>query len=110
MPRVFVKRKDGKRGIDEETREASCGPLSLNVSLARAHGYSQKQIDRMFETVSRLAKKESGISTRRFPDRNAKQLGTVIFLGPCCLCDGKGTEKGPGYCHACEGRLKRIEL
>lgn len=115
----IMKLRFKRPAIDEETREVHFGPVGLDCSLARAHGYSEKQLERMHDAIKRLVTKESAIARRRYPERNHDEDGTWIFLGPCCKCDGfgrgprsedpKGFQVGAAYCAACEGKLKRIE-
>lgn len=65
--------------IDEETQSASVGPLSLDVTMARGHGWSEKQIERVAEQIRVLSRRNGAISHRRGPVKGC----------PCVSCDPK---------------------
>jgi hypothetical protein len=87
--RYHFRRRGGKleiiwpkrRPIDDETREVSWGCLSLNVSLARGHGWSEKQLDRVHDQLAKIAKKESRIAGKAHPERFEDEHGVSVFVG-----------------------------
>lgn len=84
--------RDHRSFIDEETRDASCGPLLIDCDLARLHGWSEKQINRAFELVSVIARKEAGIVQRTKPELFRKRDGVSVFVGR------KKKTKNPRHC------------
>lgn len=63
--------------IDDETQSVSRGAVSIDVEMARRHGWSDKAILRAFEAVSAIAAKEYALSHRNGPVKNC----------PCVVCD-----------------------
>lgn len=112
----LMRSRERKSGIDEETQEISYGHcFTLDVASARSHGFSEKQIDRIFLAMKKIMDRELPIAQRRFPDRYKDEGGTTVFDGPCCVCDnGRKKEhlssavvEGARYCWACKTRWLR---
>lgn len=66
-----------RRWIDEETHSTGVGPLSLDVAMARRHGWSEKQINRVAEQIGVLSRRNAAISHRNGP----------VPACPCVVCD-----------------------
>lgn len=65
--------------IDGETHSASVGSLSIDVDMARSHGWSEKAIFRAFERIGKLSRRENALAHRNGRIKNC----------PCCVCDFK---------------------
>lgn len=63
--------------IHPDTRDACCGAISLNVELARRFGWSEKALNRAFDQISRISKREGALSHRAGPVNGC----------PCVTCD-----------------------
>lgn len=63
--------------LDSEIQSFGVGPLNLDVSLARLHGWSEKQIARVADAIGKLARKEGSIAERRHPEL-AKENGVSV--------------------------------
>ena len=60
---------------------ASMGPVSLDVSMAKAHGWSDAALARAWAALEAVARRESGYARRRYPDRYKKVGGVVVYIG-----------------------------
>lgn len=67
--------------INEETREIGTAAVTLDVTLARAYGLSEKAIVRLWERMSTAARSELRLSHRK------GRVRTCV----CVDCDPKGT-------------------
>ncbi len=66
--------------IDDETREASHGPLSIDVEMARAHGWSEKSILACYAILCRESNMRGAAGERAHPDRfEVLECGTKAF-------------------------------
>lgn len=63
--------------VDKDTRAASIGPVTLNVAMARRHGWSEEAINRAVKEIGRISRTESSIAHRRGPVKGC----------PCVYCD-----------------------
>lgn len=63
------------------THSFGVGPISLDVQMAREHGWSDKQLLRAMDKIEDLSKKESRIAVRRHPERYARMNGVLVFQG-----------------------------
>jgi hypothetical protein len=69
-------------GIDAETIEAGCGPVVLDVAMARDHGWSEEQIRRAFEEIRRVAIQEGLIAKVAHPEMyETDEFGNSVFVG-----------------------------
>lgn len=68
-------------GIDEDTLEIGQGPLNLDVAMARAHGWTEEQIARTWETLQALADLEGGAAQERCPHLYRVEGGETVFVG-----------------------------
>lgn len=66
-------------GID--TEEWGIGPVALDCVLARAHGWSEADLNAAAQALRRIALRYGGRARRRFPSRYAVDNGVVIFTG-----------------------------
>lgn len=65
--------------IDEETQSVSCGAASIDVVMARRHGWSDKAIERAYAAVQKVSRRESALAHRNGPVQGC----------PCVVCDPK---------------------
>lgn len=63
--------------IRETTEEIACGPVELDVKMARRHGWSERAIERAWKALSAISKREGGLAHRRGP----------VAGCPCIVCD-----------------------
>lgn len=54
--------------IDDQTGSVGIGCVAIDCEMARKHGYTNRQLERLFNAVTSLARKETGIAKRRHPD------------------------------------------
>lgn len=71
--------KRNRRWINEETQSTAVGPISLDVAMARRHGWSEKQIERVAKRLGAISRFNKTLSHRK---------GPVKFC-PCVVCDPK---------------------
>lgn len=76
-----MKRRHAKRAQTLGSH-ASMGPVSLNVGMAQAHGWSDKALERAWKALEAVARRESGYARRRHPERYKKIGGVVVYIGP----------------------------
>jgi hypothetical protein len=87
MRKRFSFRYPKRSDIDDETREVGVGPLNLDVTMARGHGWTEKAIKRTADLIQKIAKRESAYARRRHPERyedcncGDKRCKVVVFLG-----------------------------
>lgn len=81
--------------IDEETRAIGRGPLQFDVTLARAHGWSEKSIAKVWEALKAAARPaEAGAFRAR---RERYNESGEIFIG-CLECGSPKRAKGSDLC------------
>jgi hypothetical protein len=70
--------------INEGTSSVGTGPLAFNVKVARAHGWTDAEIERTYEEMSKLLKRGWNRARRRHPElyRRNRDNGDVLFVGP----------------------------
>jgi hypothetical protein len=61
----------------ETAHESGVGPITLDVQMARGHGWSIAQIDRALQQLGAISRREAGISHRHGPVPGC----------PCETCD-----------------------
>lgn len=77
-------RKKPKRSmINEETTDIGTGPVKLRVTVARAHGWTDAQIESAWDQISKIVKRGWSIAQRRHPERYRRYVknGDILFVG-----------------------------
>lgn len=69
--------------IKSETNEIGCGPVNLNVDLARRFGWSEKALNRAWANLAKISRREASLSHRNGPVKGC----------PCITCDLRVKEK-----------------
>jgi hypothetical protein len=69
--------------INEGTRSIGTGPLNFDVTVARAHGWSDKAIERVYKKMAAMINVEWSRAQRKYPERyrRMKANGDVLFVG-----------------------------
>lgn len=68
--------------VGSDTYEISHGPISLDATMARNHGWTENQIERAFETLKYVSRVEGTIAELNNPHLfTADEWGNKIFTG-----------------------------
>lgn len=78
-----MKRMKRRALVRDTTSSIGRGPLSFDADMARRHGWTEREINRCWERLSKVYSSESWRSTKRHPELYARCAdGTVVFIGP----------------------------
>lgn len=68
--------------VTDGTQEIGFGPLTFNAKAAREAGWTEKMINRAYDALVPIVRKESALAKRRRPDLyRTSEDGTTIFVG-----------------------------
>lgn len=67
--------------VSPETSEVSMGPISLDVDMARGHGWTEGQIERAWFVLQAVAKAEGEVAGLRHPELYKTEDGVTVFVG-----------------------------
>lgn len=84
-----------KRGkIDQETQSVGCGPVDLNVAMARKIGWSEVQIQRVWDRMYLWSRRETRIAAYR--------KGKTLV---CPTCEQYAREVVDELCELCRSEI-----
>jgi hypothetical protein len=67
--------------VPEDTQEIGMGPVNLDASMARRHGWSEQQIRRAWEVLRMVAQAEGEIAQANHPHLYKDEHGVSVFVG-----------------------------
>lgn len=83
-----------RKAINDETLNISNGPVLLDVEHARMWGWTEKEIERVFDEIAKISQKVTAKASKRRPDHWQEGIFGAVFKGPV------PARSKCGYCNA----------
>lgn len=87
MPPTPKKERRRRAGLKPDSRTIGTGPLTINVTLARALGWEEDDIAEVAAHLNFVARDHNDRAAARYPQRYRHADGVMVFIGE--LPDGQ---------------------